>query len=274
MLLLSGTLSATLVTPAYAQQTADAGQAADCQRPFVERATPYLQQMLWYADQSSNYPLTPQARPLVTSWPYSAYGPGNGYGPGSPYGPVFGPWGVGSFGPGFGGPYGYGLSPYGVGGPPWLIGGAIAGNGAATLATLPPGLAVATLANQRATAPGGLAALSPADQIALASLAQSLSGNVLSASSLGQSVLGNQTAEAGLRQAVIANRLSAGTLNATLASYPSTVANNLGAVISAIQGYASMACPSASNPGPSGSSESGGGTGGPGGNGPGAGNVQ
>src|SRR5919199_2843711 len=124
---------------AGAQESQDAGQNPGCMRQFLERSAPYVQQMLWYADQASNYPLSPQARPLVTGWPYSAYGPGNGYGPGSPYGPAFGPWGVGSFGPGFGGPFGYGLGPTGVGGPAWGAANAPAPTRGGALARTPPG---------------------------------------------------------------------------------------------------------------------------------------
>ncbi len=237
---------------AHAQESADTGQVSDCQRPFLERATPYLEEMLWYADQANNYPLTPDLRPVVTGWPYSAYGPGNGYGPGSPYGPAFGPWGISAFGPGFGGPYGYGISPFGVGGPAWQVAGAIAGNGVGTLTALPPGVAVSTVANQLAAAPGGLAALAPADQIALGSLGQSLTGNVLSAGSLSQSILGNRIAEASLRQAVVGNRFAAATLNATLAAYPSTIDQNLSQVVQALQAYSQLACPSASDTGSSG----------------------
>src|SRR5207237_5286932 len=112
----------------------------ECMRQFLDRTAPYAQQVLWYADQASNYPLTPQARPIVTGWPYSAYGSGNGYGPGSPYGPAFGPWGIGSFGPGFGGPFGYGIGPTGVGGPAWGTANTLAGSGVAAVANTPPGL--------------------------------------------------------------------------------------------------------------------------------------
>src|SRR5438876_7369080 len=97
-----------VAAPAPHAYATDINENPVCQQMFEQLAQPYFQQMLWYAGQGSNYPLAPNARPIVTGWPYSAYGPGNGYGPGSPYGPNFGPWGIGSFGPGFGGPGGFG----------------------------------------------------------------------------------------------------------------------------------------------------------------------
>jgi hypothetical protein len=228
--------------PAHA---ADLTDNPECQRMFLEQARPVYQQMMWYMSHVSDQPLTPQARPVVTGWPYSAYGPGNGYGPGTPYGPAFGPWGYGSVGPGFGGPGGYGFTPRGVGGPPDQFASAVVGPGLATLGTLPQGLAVSSIANQLATAPGGLGALANADLVGLGGLGQSLTGNVLSASALQQALIGNQIGGAALRQGVVGNRLSAASLNATLAGYPSTVGNNIGTMLASIAIFWNSICPGA-----------------------------
>jgi hypothetical protein len=246
LLLVAGALLWGPHAPAQAQELS---QNPECQRRYEELARPYFEQMLWYARVASAYPLTPNGRPIVTGWPYSAYGPGNGYGPGTPYGPNFGPWGFGSFGPGFGGPGGYGFGPYGIGGAPWLFANAIAGTGAATLATLPPALGVSAVVAQLASAPGGLGALAAGDLIAAASLQQSLVGNVLSASSLAQSILANQIAAAGLRQAVIGNRIAAAELNATLAAFAYERVTNLKDLIEGIEIYIRNTCPAATENG-------------------------
>src|SRR2546429_312251 len=137
--------------PAHA---ADLTDNPECQRMFLEQARPVYQQMMWYMSHVSDQPLTPQARPVVTGWPYSAYGPGNGYGPGTPYGPAFGPWGYGSVGPGFGGPGGYGFTPRGVGGPPDQFASAGLGPGPAPPGTPPPGPGGSSGAHPPPTAPG------------------------------------------------------------------------------------------------------------------------
>ena len=217
----------------------------DCQQQFMQAAAPIYQQIVYYANHTSDLPLTPQGRPIVTGWPYSAYGPGNGYGPGSPYGPTFGPWGIGSFGPGFGGPGAYGYTPTGLGGGPSVVAAAIAANGIQALNAFPPGASTTAVANQLAASPGGLAAAANADLIGLGALGQAQAGNVIGASALQQSLIGNQYSGASLRQLVVSNRLSAGSLNAALSSYPSTVGSNLGSMLLAILGYWSNACPPA-----------------------------
>ncbi|HLH26127.1 MAG TPA: hypothetical protein VK066_26720 [Chloroflexota bacterium] len=231
-------------TTSYAQSTDN----TECQQRLQQLAGPIVDEMLWFAHQTTAYPLTPDGRPVVTGWPYSAFGPGDGYGPGSPYGPWFGPWGVGSFGPGFGGPGGYGLSPLGLGGPPWQLAAAAANGGVANLVNGPPGLGVATVANGLAAGPGGLVPVgglggpNTANLIALAALNQTALGNALAGTSLSQSILGNTLTEASLRQAVVANRLAAGQLSATLGAYASGRANDLGVVVSALQAYVSGTC--------------------------------
>src|SRR4051794_28321493 len=101
------------VGPRSTAHATDINESPECQQMFQQLAQPVMQQMLTFTNQAGQYPLTPQGRPVVTGWPYSAYGPGNGYGPGSPYGPAFGPWGLGAVGPGTPGPAAYGLGALG-----------------------------------------------------------------------------------------------------------------------------------------------------------------
>src|SRR5581483_8909104 len=101
-LLVAGALA--LGRPHVTVYASDVNESPECQRMFQQLAEPLLQQLLWFTSMASQYPLTPQGRPVVTGWPYSAYGPGNGYGPASPYGPAFGPWGAGALAPGAGTP--------------------------------------------------------------------------------------------------------------------------------------------------------------------------
>src|SRR4051812_15533880 len=103
-LILAALATASLVaigTRSTAHAT-DVNESPECQQMFQQMAQPLMQQLLWFSSTASQYPLTPQGRPVVTGWPYSAYGPGNGYGPGSPYGPALGPWGAGAITPGAG----------------------------------------------------------------------------------------------------------------------------------------------------------------------------
>src|SRR5262249_43696988 len=117
--------------PSPSAHATDINENPECQRMFQRYAQPYFDQMQWFGSVAPQYPLTPNGRPIMAGWPYAGYGPGNGYGPGSPYGPNFGPWGVNSFGPGFGGPGGYGITPDGFGGPVYQGAGAYAALGAA-----------------------------------------------------------------------------------------------------------------------------------------------
>ncbi|HZR98848.1 MAG TPA: hypothetical protein VFE37_09090 [Chloroflexota bacterium] len=235
-------------TPAHA---ADISDNPECQQMFERLAQPLMQQLLWFTSVANQSPLTPRGRPIVTGWPYSAYGPGNGYGPGSPYGPTFGPWGVGAYGPGAGGPLGYGLGPTGVGGPGWQFARAQVANSVAGLNAAPPGLSfLAVAAGVNAQTPGlglvgGLGGPGTSDLIALAALQQGEIGNVFAAAGLQQSQIANRVAGAGLAQSVVGNRLAAAGLNATLADFPLNQADHLSSAIGAIQTYVSNTCPRA-----------------------------
>jgi hypothetical protein len=238
--------------PAHA---ADISDNPECQRQFRELADPVFQQMLWYANVYNQYPIGPDGRPPVYSWPSSAYGPLNGYGPGSPYGPAFGLWGFGSFGPGFGGPGGYGIGPNSIGGPAWLFGRNQFANSVAALNAAPPGLnflSGATTANNLNPGFAGLGALGApgtGDLLTLAGLQQGEIGNALGGASLLQAVQANRIAEAGLRQAVFANRVAAAAFNQDRTDYPLRRANDLYQVIAGIQAYVSATCPNASDNG-------------------------
>ncbi len=234
-----------VVGPAPHAYAGDISENPECQRMFQQTAQPYYEQMLANANAYNLYPIGPDGRPPIYSWPTSAYGPGNGYGPGSPYGPAFGLWGFGSFGPGFGGPGGYGIGPNGIGGPAWQFAQMQAGTGAASLNSSPGGLTELPVASQLANAPGGLGALVPGDLIALAGTRQGLVGNVLGGSGLVQAIQANRIAEASLRQAVFANRIASAGLNAERTDYPMRRANDLFQVIAGIQAWVSSTCPRA-----------------------------
>ncbi len=241
--------SVLVLGPHPTARATDINENPDCQRQFQQLAQPYFDQMQWFGSVAGQYPLTPNGRPLMTGWPYSAYGPGNGYGPGSPYGPNFGPWGAFSFGPGFGGPGGYGLAPNGYGGPAYLAAGAYALQGTANLQAFPAGTAPLGVATGLAAAPGGIGGLAPADLIALSSLQQSLVGNVQGAVGIQTAMIANRIADAALRQSVIANRFSAYSANSDLASWPYLRLNDLSNAIQGVATYVQNTCPPASDKG-------------------------
>jgi hypothetical protein len=242
-------ISFLAVGPSLSAHATDINENPECQRLFQRLAQPYFDQMQWFGSVASQYPLAPNGRPIMTGWPYSAYGPGNGYGPGSPYGPNFGPWGAFAFGPGFGGPGGYGITPNGYGGPIYQGLGAYAAQGAASLAAFPAGTTSPAVAAALAAAPGSIAALGPGDQIALSGLRDSLVGNVFTAVDLRNSIAGNRIADAALRQAVIANRFAAYSANSDLASWPYLRLNDMGNAIAGVATYVQSTCPAASDKG-------------------------
>src|SRR4051794_10242397 len=175
----------------------DVNESPECQRLFQQMAEPLLQQLLWFTGVASQYPLTPQGRPVVTGWPYSAYGPGNGYGPGSAYGPAFGPWGAGAFAPGAGTPALFGGGALGPGGSGWQFARTQFATSRAGVNGAPPGLTFLSVANGiNAFGPGfplagGLGAPGTADLIALSGLQQGEVGNALAAQGLALSAVGN-----------------------------------------------------------------------------------
>ncbi|HLH22526.1 MAG TPA: hypothetical protein VK066_08375 [Chloroflexota bacterium] len=250
-LLLAG--SALLTGPRPAAHAGDIGDHPECQRQFRDLAEPYFRQMLWYANAASLYPVGPDGRPPLYSWPASAYGPLNGYGPGSPYGPAFGAWGLGSFGPGFGGPGGFGITPLAAAG--WQFAGTQALGSLAALNNGPAGLSFAAVAaGLNAQSPGlapggGLGGPGTADLIALAALQQGEVGNVFAGLGFQQTLQANRIADASLRQAVVANRLAAAGLNADRTAYPLSRANDLYQVIAGIQAWVSSTCPAAPDTG-------------------------
>ncbi len=246
-----------LLQPPRPTHAVDINENPECQQMFQRLAQPYFDQLQWFGSVASQYPLAPNGRPLMTGWPYSAYGPGNGYGPGSPYGPNFGPWGAYSFGPGYGGPGGYGITPNGYGGPIYQGLGAYAAQGTASLAAFPAGTTSPAVAAALAAAPGGISGLAPADQIALSGLRESLVGNVFTAVDVRSSMAGNRIADAALRQAVIANRLAAYSANSDLASWPYLRLNDMGNAIAGVATYVQAMCPRAIPEDSNGSSSSG-----------------
>jgi hypothetical protein len=237
-----------LLRPASLVQATDINENPECQQMFQRLAQPYFDQMQWFGSVATQYPLAPNGRPIMTGWPYSGYGPGNGYGPGSPYGPNFGPWGALSFGPGFGGPGGYGITPDGFGSPVYQGAGAYAAQATASLAAYPAGTGALGVANSLAANPG-IAGLAPADLVALGGLRQSLIGNVQGAIGIQQAMIGNRISDAALRQGVIANRFSAYSANSDLASFPYARLNDLSNAIQGVSTYVQNMCPAPSDRG-------------------------
>jgi hypothetical protein len=213
--------------PSPSAQATDINENPECQRMFQRYAQPYFDQLQWFGSVAGQYPLTPNGRPIMTGWPYAGYGPGNGYGPGSPYGPNFGPWGALSFGPGFGGPGGYGITPDGFGGPVYQGAGAYAAQSTANLAAYPASTGPLAVANSLAANPG-IASLVPGIQ---------------------QAMIGNRISDAALRQAVIANRFSAYSANSDMASYPYVRLNDLSNAIQGVSVYVQNMCPAPSDRG-------------------------
>jgi hypothetical protein len=231
--------------PAHAT---DINENPECQRMFQRYAQPYFDQMQWFGSVASQYPLTPNGRPIMAGWPYAGYGPGNGYGPGSPYGPNFGPWGANSFGPGSGGPGGYGITPDGFGGPVYQAAGAYAARGAANLAAFPSGTSSLAIANSLAANPG-ISNLAPADLVALGGLRQGIVGNLQGGIGIQQAMIGNRIGDAAVRQAVVANRFAAYGVNSDLASWPYLRLNDMGNAISGVAIYVQAMCPAPSDRG-------------------------
>jgi len=178
----------------------------ECQQQFRQMAAPYMQRMLWFANQQFSMPTTPVGTPILSPGPIGAY-------------------------PGF-----QGIAA-GPGGPTWGIANGVALNNLAQYGqvnaltggalNIPP----VTQAFINAS-PGGVSGLGTANLATLAPLQQGLVGNV--------------TSGAALREAVISNRLSAAALWTTLNSYPLTQAANLEDMVSAIQLWVANTCPAAS----------------------------
>jgi len=242
------------LSPGPTAHATDLNENPECQRMFDELARPIVQQLVWYASVANQSPVTPQGRPIVTGWPYSAYGPDNGYGPGSPYGPAFGPWGVGAFGPGAGGPALYGMGALGPGGPAWQFARNQVAYSVNNLAAAPTGLGFLAVANGIASQPpglapvGGLGGPGTADLLSLASLTQGQIGTALAAQGVGLTMVGNAQRGAGLMQSVIGNRMAAAELNATLTDFPLRESAHLGSAIVGILSYVSAVCPLAHPP--------------------------
>ncbi|HEY7063444.1 MAG TPA: hypothetical protein VII06_18340 [Chloroflexota bacterium] len=247
--------------PRATAHASDLNDTPECQQMFQQLARTPMQQMLWLSSTFSQYPLTPQGRPIVTGWPYSAYGPGNGYGPGSPYGPALGPWGIGAVGPGTAPPLFYGAGSLGPGGPTWQFARNQNLNSLNNLATAPAGLGFLAVANGIAAQPPGLAPVGgiggpgTGDLLGLAGLAQGEIGNVFTAQGYRQSAIGNIMSGADLMQSVVGNRLGAADLNATMTGFPLDMADHLSAVIGGIQTYVNSVCPRSvpEDPAPAGS---------------------
>src|SRR3954470_16461953 len=236
--------SLLVVGPSPSVHATDINDNPECQQMFQRLAQPYFDQMQSFGSVAAQYSLAPNGRPIMAGWPYAGYGPGNGYGPGSPYGPNFGPWGALAFGPGFGGPGGYGITPDGFGGPVYQGAGAYAAQATANLAAYPAGTGALGVANSLAANPG-IGGLAPADLVALGGLRQSLVGNVQGAIGIQQAMIGNRISDAALRQGVIANRFSAYSANSDMASWPYLRLNDMGNAIQGVSTYVQNLCPRA-----------------------------
>jgi hypothetical protein len=193
----------------------------ECQQQFRQWAGPYMQRMLWFANQQFAMPTTPYGTPILSPGPVGAYPGFQGIAAG-PGGPA---WGLAN---------GVALNNLGqYGQVNALTGGAL---------NIPP----VTQAFINAS-PGGVSGLGTANLATLAPLQQGLIGNV--------------TGAAALRESIISNRLSAASLWTTQTSYPLAQAANLEDMVSAIQLWVANTCPAgspssdaATSPGPAPSS--------------------
>jgi uncharacterized membrane protein (DUF441 family) len=184
------------------------GQITDyqCQQQFRQWAGPYMQRMLWFANQQFAMPTTPVGTPILSPGPIGAYPGFQGIAAG-PGGPT---WGIAN-GLGFNN-----LAQYGQVNA--LTGGALS-------------VPAVTQAFINAS-PGGISGLGTANLATLAPLQQGLVGNV--------------TGAAALREAAVGNRITAGLLWTNLNSYPLSQAANLEDMVSAIQLWVANTCPAAS----------------------------
>ncbi len=222
LLLLASITAARPLAVAYAD---DVNQNPECQRLWWQLAGPVVQRMLYYVQAADQYPMLPNGRPPVGNGPLPAY-----------------PWAPGIYGPG---------------GPGYSFAGAYALNGMrgvaltstpfypASATTLPGGtpLSVPFVANQVATAAGGVGAVAPADLIALADVRQSQIGNVLSAIDV--------------RNNVVANRLAAADFQLNYAAYPMAQAVNYREVLEGLDFHVRNVCPRAPAEDANGSSSNG-----------------
>jgi hypothetical protein len=193
--------SVTLLVPAPAAR-AQITQY-ECQQQFRQWAGPYMQRMLWFANQQFSMPTTPVGTPLLSPGPIGAYPGFQGIAAG-PGGPT---WGIAS------GLTRNNLAQYGQVNA--LTGGAL-------------NIPAVTQAFINAS-PGGVSGLGTANLATLAPLQQGLVGNV--------------TGAAALREAIVGNRLSAASLWTTMNSYPLSQAGNLEDIVSAIQLWVANTCP-------------------------------
>jgi hypothetical protein len=143
----------------------------ECQQLFRQMAGPYMQQVMWYANQQNMYQAAPWGRPYLSPGPIAAY-------------PGF----AGIVGPG--GP-GWGLA--NTAGPVGLV------QNTQTLALTGGGLSVPAVTQAFVNAtPGGFSNLGTANLATLAPLQQSLQGNILAAAALRESVIANRLSAATL----------------------------------------------------------------------------
>jgi hypothetical protein len=186
------------------------GQITDyqCQQQFRQWASPYMQRLLWFANQQFATPTTPVGTPILSPGPIGAY-------------------------PGF-----QGIAA-GPGGPTWGIANGLTSNNLAqygqVTALTRGALSVPAVTQSFINAsPGGVSGLGTTNLATLGPLQQALVGNV--------------TAAAALREAAVGNRLSAASVWTNLNSYPLTQAANLEDVVSVIQTWVANTCPAASPP--------------------------
>jgi hypothetical protein len=187
-------------------------QAPECQRMWMQLAGPVAQRMLYYVQAADQYPLLPNGRPSVGTFP-------------APY-----PWAPAIYGPGgpgynfVGGYAAYGARNYALTSAPGYPGPVLT----------PPGgtpLSVPFVANQVVNAAGGIGAVAPGDLIGLADVRQAMAGNVISA--------------VDVRNNIVGTRLAAADFNLNYAGYPMAQAVNYREVLEGLDFYVRNACPRA-----------------------------
>jgi hypothetical protein len=203
-----------LFQPAMPTHADDVNQNPECQRLWMELAGPVVQRMMYYVQAADQYPMMPNGRPMV--------GGGPGF-PGYPWAPgVYAP-----YGPGYnflGGYAAHGIRNVALTSAPlYPLSGA----------TLPGGtpLSLPFVANQVATAAGGIGAVAPGDLIGLADVRQSQVGNVLGAIDV--------------RNNIVGNRLAAADFNLNYAGYPMAQAVNYREVLEGLDFHVRNVCPRA-----------------------------
>ena len=187
-------------------------QSPECQRMWMQLAGPVVQRMMYYVQAADQYPMLPNGRPSVGSFP---------------------------------GPYPWAPAIYGPGGPGYNFVGGYAAYGARSLAShqrtgLPWSrvhaagrhpIVAALRGEPGRDAAGGIGAVAPGDLVGLGGLRLVEAGNVTSA--------------VDVRNNIVGTRLAAADFNLNYAGYPMAQAVNYREVLEGLDFHVRNACPRA-----------------------------